>query len=59
LDEIHTYLSDTVKGGSTKDKNINDVKTLITIKDNIDTVFTNNDEIILKLDILDESLKMF
>jgi hypothetical protein len=59
LDEIHTYLSETQKGGSTKDKNINDVKTLIGIKDNIDTVFANNDEIILKLDIIDESLKMF
>jgi hypothetical protein len=59
LEEIHNYIIETTKGASTKDKSITDVKTLISVKDNVDGVFNLKDEIILKLDCLDESLKMF
>ena len=59
LEEIHNFISETTKGASTKDKNIQDVKTLISVKDHVDNVHNLNDEIVLKLDCLDESLKMF
>lgn len=59
LEQIHTFISETSKGGTTKDKNIQDVKTLISVKDSVDSVFTLNDEIVLRLDCLDESLRMF
>lgn len=60
LEEIHTYISETTKGASTKDKNLtNDVKALIAVKDCIDSVTLMNDDIVLKLDCLDESIKCF
>jgi hypothetical protein len=59
LEAIHSFLSETTKGASTKDKNIQDVKTLISVKDSVDSVFNLNDEIVLRLDCLDESLRMF
>lgn len=59
LEDIHHFISETTKGAQTKDKNIQDVKTLISVKDNVESVFNLNDEIVLKLDCLDESLKMF
>lgn len=39
LEQIHSFISDTSKGATTKDKNISDVKTLISVKDNVDIVF--------------------
>ena len=59
LEEIHTFISETTKGAQTKEKNLNDTKLLISVKDNVDSVFNLKDEIVLKLDCLDESLKMF
>lgn len=59
LEELHTFIVDTTKGAQTKDKNIQDVKTLISVKDHVESVFNLNDEIVLKLDCLEESLKMF
>jgi hypothetical protein len=59
LEEIHSFITETTKGANTKDKNIQDVKNLIVVKDNVENVFLLNDEIVLKLDCLDESLKMF
>lgn len=59
LEQIHSFISETTKGAATKDKNIQDVKTLISVKDSVDSVFTLNDDIVLRLDCLDESLRMF
>ena len=59
LEEIYNFISETTKGAQTKEMNIHDVKNLISIKDYVESVFTHNDEIVLKLDCLDESLKMF
>jgi hypothetical protein len=59
LDELHNFIVETTKGAQTKDKNINDVKTLISVKDYVDSVYNKNDEIILKLDCLEEALRMF
>lgn len=59
LEQIHTFLTETTKGASTKDKNIQDVKTLISVKDAVDSVFVQNDEIVLRLDCLDEALRLF
>lgn len=59
LEELHNFIVETTKGAQTKDKNIHDVKTLISVKDYVESVFNLNDEIVLKLDCLEESLKMF
>jgi len=59
LEQIHGFIGETSKGASTKDKNIQDVKTLISIKDSVDIVFTQNDDMVLRLDCLDEALRMF
>lgn len=59
LEELHNFIVETTKGAQTKDKNIQDVKTLISVKDYVDSVYNKNDEIILKLDCLEESLRMF
>ena len=59
LEELHSFILESTKGAQTKDKNIQDVKTLISVKDYVDTVFAQTEEIILKLDCLEESLKMF
>ena len=60
LEELHTFMNETTKGAATKDKNVaGDTKTLISVKDNVDSVFNQKDEIVLKLDCLDEALKMF
>jgi len=56
---VYNFISETTKGAQTKDKNIQDVKNLISVKDNVESVFNLNEEIVLKLDCLDESLKMF
>ena len=59
LEELHTFIVEATKGAQTKDKNILDVKTLISVKDYVDSVYNKNDEIILKLDCLEETLRMF
>ena len=59
LEELHKFIVETTQGAATKDKSITDVKTLISVKDNVDNVFNLKDEIILRLDCLDEALKMF
>jgi len=59
LEAIHSFISETTKGSQTKDKNINDVKVLISVKDSVDSVFNENDLVVLRLDCLDESLRMF
>ena len=59
LEEIYSFISETTKGSATKEKNLVDTKVLISVKDNVDSVFNLRDEIVLKLDCLDESLKMF
>lgn len=60
LENTHAFIADTAKGTSTKDKNIQaDVKVLINVKESVESVQKRNDEIVLQLDCLDESLKMF
>ena len=50
-------MKDTASGAQTKDKDLTDVKTLISVKDCMETVYTRNEETTLLLDQLDESLK--
>lgn len=59
LSDIQSFIAESTKGAQTKDKDINNVKTLISVKDYVDNVYLQNDEIILKIDCLEESLKMF
>lgn len=39
LEELHSFIVETTKGAQTKDKNIQDVKTLISVKDYVESVF--------------------
>ncbi len=59
LEELHNFIVETTKGAQTKDKNIQDVKTLISVKDYVDSVYNKNDDIILRLDCFEESLRLF
>jgi dynein heavy chain len=60
LEDIHQFIIDTTKGANIKDKNIEkDVKELIGVKEHVESVYRRNDEIVLYLDCLEESLKMF
>lgn len=60
IEEVEHWEQETAKSCSIKDKNVaSDVKTLISVKDAMESVHQNQDSIVLKLDVLDESLKMF
>ena len=60
IEEVEHWEQDTAKGCQTKDKNVaSDVKQLISVKDAMESVHKNAESIVLKLDVLDESLKMF
>ena len=50
-------MKETNAGAQTKDKDLSEVKTLISVKDHMETVYTKNEETTLLLDQLDESLK--
>ena len=52
LEQIGNYISDSQKGSNIKDKDINDVKVLISVKDIVDEVNSQNDKTILRLDAL-------
>ena len=57
IEDLQRFMKETGAGASVKDKDIDDVKVLISVKDNMETIFLKNDEITLTLDQLDESLK--
>ena len=60
IEEVEHWEQETAKGCQTKDKNVaSDVKQLISVKDAMESVHKNSESIVLKLDVLDESLKMF
>ena len=51
LDQITEFISQTMKGINLKDKDIKkDVKELIAVKENIESVTRRNDEIVFWLD---------
>ena len=50
-------MKDTQAGATVRDKDIDDVKVLIGVKDSMESIFLKNDETTLILDQLDESLK--
>ena len=50
-------MKETQAGASVKDKDIDDVKVLIGVKDSMESIFLQNDQTTLVLDQLDESLK--
>jgi hypothetical protein len=52
-------MSNTLKGAQQKKDDLKDVNNLIKVKDYIESVFNRNDEITLKLDQLDETVKTF
>lgn len=47
---IQTFLKETAQGAQIKDKDISDVKVLLSVKDKIEDVKVKNDLITLKLD---------
>lgn len=50
-------MKETAAGATCKDKDLSNVKTLVSVKDNMTKVYTLNDQTTLILDQLDESLK--
>ena len=57
IEDLQRFMKETSAGASVKDKDIDDVKVLISVKDNMETIFLKNEEVTLTLDQLDESLK--
>ena len=55
--ELQKFMKETQAGASVKDKDIDDVKVLIGVKDSMESIFLQNDQTTLILDQLDESLK--
>jgi hypothetical protein len=51
-------MKETSQGAQIKDKDINDVKVLISVKDKIEEVKVKHDDVLLRLDQIDETLKM-
>jgi hypothetical protein len=58
IESTQNWMKETAAGATVKDKDISDVKVLIGIKDNVDEIQAKNDQITLKLDQLDESLRL-
>ena len=51
-------MRDTTEGVSLKEKDLTDVRTLLGVKENAEKVSTRNDDIMLQLDQLQESLRL-
>eukprot|EP00831_Metopus_contortus_P040903 TRINITY_DN3203_c0_g1_i8.p1 TRINITY_DN3203_c0_g1~~TRINITY_DN3203_c0_g1_i8.p1 ORF type:complete len:745 (+),score=131.71 TRINITY_DN3203_c0_g1_i8:493-2727(+) len=59
IEELERFMKETLSGASTKDKPIKEnVKVLLKVKEHVRSVDTNKDSIILRLDAIEESLKM-
>ena len=57
IEELQKFMTETKAGATVKDKDVDDVKVLIGVKDSMEVIFNKNDETTLYLDQLDESLK--
>ena len=57
IEELQKFMKETQAGATVKDKDIDDVKVLIGVKDSMESIFLKNDQTTLVLDQLDESLK--
>lgn len=51
-------MKETLQGSQIKDKDLSDTKVLISVKDNVELVTSENERVMLQLDQLDESLKL-
>lgn len=58
IEQKVNFFKETAAGAAIKEKDISDVKVLISVKDNVDEVHNKNDEITLQLDQLEESLRL-
>lgn len=59
LERLQGDLTNCKKETITKDKDLKDVKVLLTVKDNVDQTMKNTNKITLDIDQLDEALKLF
>ena len=57
IEELQKFMTETKAGASVKDKDIDDVKVLISVKDSMEVIFNTDEDNTLFLDQLDESLK--
>jgi hypothetical protein len=51
-------MRDTLEGCMVEDKDLSDVRTLLNVKDHVELVHNQNDEIMLQLDQLQEALRL-
>ena len=58
IENLQEYMKSTTSGATVKDKDLSDVKTLIGVKDNVESVQNNGESITLQLDQLDEAIKV-
>ena len=56
IEQLQSFIKETQQGATIKDKDLSDVKTLISVKANVETVYQQNDKTALILDQLSESL---
>ena len=58
IEALQEFMKETTAGLNVKDKDLQDVKELIKVKDHVETVNSKGDNITLQLDQLDEALKV-
>ena len=58
IENLQEYMKSTQAGAQVKDKDLGDVKALIGVKDNVESVQNNGESITLQLDQLDEAIKV-
>ena len=58
IEQLQEFMKETTGGLNVKDKDLQDVKELIKVKDHVETVNSKGDSITLQLDQLDEALKV-
>jgi dynein heavy chain len=58
IEELQNFMRETSEGVNIKEKDLSDVKLLIAVKDNVEITTKRNDEVMLQLDQLQESLRL-
>jgi hypothetical protein len=58
IEQLQTFMKETSEGAKVKGKDLTDLKTLIAVKDKVEIVKNEEGSVTLKLDQLDESIKL-
>ena len=58
IESLQTFMKETTEGAKVKGKDLTDLKTLISVKDKVELVQNKGDDTTLKLDQLEETIKL-